>query len=94
MRASSIQIERGNIMAKYGKDVVEKVSTGLAKLPNVVEEYTTAQLVERLQPQIKDAMSRGYSIKQVVELLNENGVKVTVSTFKTYLTGKKKGELK
>lgn len=72
-------------MAKYSIETLEKLTDGLGKLKPIREEFTTQQLIDKLRPKIREAMEKGYTIPKIVEWLNEQGVKVTASSFRSYL---------
>jgi hypothetical protein len=70
---------------------VETVKETLEALPAATREARQVGLkkaIRMLSPTIKKLLRKGYSRPKVVELLAEQGVKVSMSTFKQYFREK------
>ena len=69
---------------------VERLQHTLANVPeHRAEEVTTVQAIRMLSPQIHAMHAKGYALGAIAELLSENGVPVTATTLKTYLSQSK-----
>lgn len=55
------------------------------------QKQTQKDLVGELAGEIKDLMKMGYTLSQVLDVLNSNGMELKQSTLKNYLVGKGTG---
>jgi hypothetical protein len=66
---------------------IERLKRTLENVPeHQAEEVTTPQAVRMLSTQIHAMQAKGYGLPAIAELLSENGVAVTPTTLKTYLS--------
>lgn len=72
-------------------DVVASVAAKLANLPKKHRGLTIGEAVDALKPQLVQARKDGYTLEELRTFLEENGVKASIATLKTYLgKGKQK----
>lgn len=73
-------------MAKIKVTDLKKVLAEAAKKPPSEAIVSTArQAVEAARPEIEALLQRGFSPREIAELLTENGVKISVASLQTYL---------
>jgi|CZKU01.1.fsa_nt_gi hypothetical protein len=66
---------------------IERLKRTLENVPeHHAEEVTTAQAVRMLSSQIHAMQAKGYGLPAIAELLSDNGLAVTATTLKTYLS--------
>ena len=66
---------------------IERLKRTLENVPeHQAEEVTTAQAVRMLSSQIHAMQAKGYGLPAIAELLSDNGLAVTATTLKTYLS--------
>ncbi len=66
---------------------IERLKRTLENVPeHRAEEVTTAQAVRMLSSPIHAMQSKGYGLPAIAELLSDNGLAVTATTLKTYLS--------
>ena len=66
---------------------IERLQRTLENVPeHRAEEVTTAQAVRMLSSQIHGMQAKGYGLPAIAELLSDNGLAVTATTLKTYLS--------
>jgi hypothetical protein len=66
---------------------IERLKRTLENVPeHRAEEVTTAQAVRLLSSQIHAMQAKGYGLPAIAELLGDNGLAVTATTLKTYLS--------
>ena len=66
---------------------IERLKRTLENVPeHRTEEVTTAQAVRMLSSSIHAMQAKGYGLPAIAELLSDNGLTVTATTLKTYLS--------
>ena len=66
---------------------IERLKRTLENVPeHRAEEVTTAQAIRMLSSQIHAMQAKGYGLPAIAELLSDNGLAVTATTLKTYLS--------
>ena len=66
---------------------IERLKRTLENVPeHRAEEVTTAQAIRMLSSQIHAMQAKGYGLPAIAELLGDNGLAVTATTLKTYLS--------
>src|ERR1035438_7256503 len=66
---------------------IERLKRTLENVPeHQAEEVTTAQAIRMLSSQIHAMQAKGYGLPAIAELLSDNGLAVTATTLKTYLS--------
>ena len=66
---------------------IERLERTLENVPeHRAEEVTTAQAVRMLSSKIHAMQAKGYGLPAIAELLSDNGLAVTATTLKTYLS--------
>ena len=66
---------------------IERLQRTLESAPEQrVEEVTTVQAIRLLSSQIHGMQAKGYGLPAIAELLSDNGLAVTATTLKTYLS--------
>jgi hypothetical protein len=78
--------------ANIAPSVVAKVHTFLDSLPvKPKEQLSLREAVSQLQPQIQEALSKGYSYQDVADMLAKQSITISASTLKNYVpSGRRK----
>ncbi len=75
----------------YTKDKLAKISEAIEKAPTKAEEkLTETAALKKLNKSILNLHElKGYTVKEIAELLKENGFKITQKTIKNLILEKK-----
>ncbi len=66
---------------------IERLKRTMENVPeHQAEEVTTTQAVRMLSSEIHSMQAKGYGLPAIAELLSDNGLAVTATTLKTYLS--------
>jgi hypothetical protein len=66
---------------------IERLKRTLENVPeHQAEEVTTAQAIRMLSSEIHAMQAKGYGLPAIAELLSDNGLAVTATTLKTYVS--------
>lgn len=69
----------------YSTDQIKKMQTYLKNLPVKDTSKTKKEVIEILEDNIRDALEKGYTLKDICDVLNKNNIKITYATLKAYL---------
>lgn len=81
----------------YTAEQREMAATALSALPDkpaAERPQTTAELLQSLKPQLKEAKDKGYTLDELAEILKNNGITISLSTLKSSFKTAKKGAAK
>ena len=83
--------KRSSASASISKPAIETVRSTLSELPEKPKEnLSLREAIGELHESITDALNRGYSYEEVVEILSTQGVSITVASLKRYLAAARK----
>lgn len=86
--------ETANKQKRYREEDVERLSGGLASLPEKKKsDLSKREVIARMADEIQGAMERGYSLEDIHAYLNDQGFDLNLNTLRTYYgkTRTKKG---
>ena len=75
-------------MAKLSKDKIKEVKgvlEGLPAKPDAERKVTSRELILALAPDLRARLAEGYTVAELVDILEKQGVKVKPTTMTTYL---------
>lgn len=79
---------------KYSIDRIRKIQETLSTLPEVKiekEEISKIEAIKLMAREISDLQKKGYTAEMITDVLNSNGIDISVATFRSYLTKIKSG---
>lgn len=79
---------------KYSIDRIRQIQETLSTLPEVKiekEEISKMEAIKLMSREISDLQKKGYTAEMITDVLNNNGIEISVATFRTYLTKIKTG---
>jgi hypothetical protein len=84
------------LAAEISKNSIEQVSLSLQDLPEKPKDsYSLREAIALMHSAITTALSRGYKHEEISKLLADEGIKITASSLRRYLSiTKPKGEAK
>jgi hypothetical protein len=72
-------------------DLINRIAAALTALPpKERDRFSFKEAVEMLETVIRDALSKGYDVPDVAELIRAHGVERKTATLRQYLAGTKK----
>lgn len=78
--------QRPSVATIVAKSALEQASVGLQALPEKPKEvWSLRETVALLQDDITSALSRGYTYDEIVKVLADKNIDITVSSLKRYL---------
>lgn len=75
-------------MAKLPKDKIHEIKgilEGLPAKPDAEKRVTKKELIMALAPDLRAKLAEGYSVEELIEILEQKGVSVKATTLTTYL---------
>jgi hypothetical protein len=79
--------KRAPVSSSVTKSAIENASLSLTDLPEKQkEELSLREAIQHMYESISGALSKGYSLEEVADLLNDQGVAIGVPSLKYYLT--------
>ena len=69
----------------FDNNTVENITQNFKNLKPKEPKYTTIELIQKLKPQIKETLIKGYTYKEISEMFISSGVKISESTLKNYI---------
>lgn len=75
-------------MAKLSKDKIHELKgilEGLPPKPDAEKRVTKKELIMALAPDLRAKLAEGYSVEELIEILEQKGVSVKPTTLTTYL---------
>jgi hypothetical protein len=74
------------VAIKVEATAVDQIGSLLAELPERPSaEFSLREAVNELQEPLRAALAKGYSHEELAKILNDNDIKIRVSTLKHYL---------
>ena len=73
---------------KFTTDKIEALAEKLREMPHVdksKQEHSKQEVVKILYKEITELQKRGYTLKQISEMLNGDGFSISTPTLKSYL---------
>lgn len=74
---------------KYSIDRIRKIQETLSTLPEIKiekEEISKIEAIKLMEHEIIDLQKKGYTAEMITDVLNSNGIDISVATFRSYLT--------
>ncbi len=70
----------------YSVEKVNEVAKVLADAPTLAPKFKThEEVLTELSKQVKELLKRNYDVRQITELLKENGIKTTLKEVKNLI---------
>jgi hypothetical protein len=70
----------------FSKDDITRISTNLQALPPLEPNLSLKDLINSLSNDINNLRENGYSFESIITMLEKDGVKISITTLKNYLS--------
>ena len=88
-----MSIDKDDFMKKVSGEQIEfarSLLLALGPVPAAEKKVSNREAIIDIKTEIKDALDKGYTIKQIAELLTSSGLEIKESTLKSYIKEPKK----
>jgi hypothetical protein len=76
------------VYVSYSEDIVNKIAEEFDALPTLTRRLSETAVIRKLRKNIRSGLVKGYTLEQLVDIMQQNGMPIKVKTIENMLEKK------